>query len=493
MTTNDFSRRRLLTGVPVALAAGYAPQLFGKDLKHGAALLETGERVSASACGAMPGETRSFLQAAVAGDAKSVEQFLAQDGSLLYARDEAGQSAYLLAAYAGREEVLKAMEVRGLVLDIHEAMAGGKGDRMRELLTTAPGLVRVTNAMGDTPLHSAALAGRAGMVDAAIQYGPNFAAQNPKRNNLTAAHIGLATGAENAAEQMAYAMVGNGLDPNVKTTDGNTILHSAAQKGYPRVMRLLVQKGADVSAKNAEALTALDIAAKNGRTQAAELLRNANLVPRDYYAKRFLYRREFQSLERDDTQGLPQDLVNTFVVFSHFGFEQVKKLFKACPDLLNTRAVFNELPVEAAAHMGRADIGEFYLERGAAYSLPTAIVFGSMADVKRMLTEDPQRIHERGAHTFPLLLFTAFGSAKLDVMEFLIAQGADVKEDLRGRTVLHTAASRGHMEMCRFLLEKGLDPRLKGTSFLGVSDAIESAEQGKHPDVAEMLRAWKKT
>jgi len=148
------------------------------------------------------------------------------------------------------------------------------------------------------------------------------------------------------------------------------------------------------------------------------------------------------------------------------------------------------LPVEAAAHMGRADIGGLFLDRGAAYSICTATVFGSLADVKRMLAEEPRRIHERGAHSFPLLSYTAFGKPQVETAEYLIDAGADPKEEMRGRTVLHTAASAGHLELCRFFLEKGLDPRQKGTSFLGVQDAAEAAELAKHPEVAAMIRDW---
>jgi ankyrin repeat protein len=113
-----------------------------------------------------------------------------------------------------------------------------------------------------------------------------------------------------------------------------------------------------------------------------------------------------------------------------------------------------------------------------------------LADVKRMMAEDPRRIHERGAHSFPLLFYTAFGKPQLETAEYLIGAGADPKEEMRGRTVLHTAASAGHLELCRFFLEKGVDPRQKGASFLGVQDAVEAAELAKHPEVAAMIRDW---
>jgi ankyrin repeat protein len=438
-------------------------------------------------------ETDPYRRAVLNGDVKSVEQFLVRDSALLYARDVNGQSVYLLAAYANQQGVISLFESKGLVPDVYEAAATGKVDRVHQLLRPAPGIVNMPNLAGDTPVHAAALCHRSEVIENVITYGPDFTVRNPKRKNSTAAHLGLQSSPKDAAEAMAFAMIGNGLDPNLANAEGDTILHCAARTGYPRVIRLLLQKGANTSSKNAAGQIPFDIAVATGNAGAADLLRNASSIPQDYYEHRYSYDPKFAPLRRDDTQGLPKEFINNFIVFSHFGFDRVKKLIELCPDLLNTRASWDELPVEAAAHMGRADIGGMLLDRGASYSICTAAVFGTVADVKRMLAEDPQRIHERGAHSFPLLFYTAFGKPQLETAEYLISSGADPQEDMRGRNVLHTAASAGHLDMCRFFLEKGLDPRQKGTSFLGVQDPAEAAELAKHPEVAAMLREWSKT
>jgi ankyrin repeat protein len=435
-------------------------------------------------------ETDAFRRAVLVGDLKAVQQGLERDPALLYSRDAHGQSVYLLACYAGQTAVASFFESKGLELDVYEAAASGKVDRVNALLRAAPGMVNMPNLAGDTPLHVAALCHRSEVIENAIAYGPDFAMRNPKRKNATAAHLGLQAAPKEAAEAIAFAMIGNGLDPNLATADGDTILHCAARRDYPRVIRLLLQKGANAEGKNAVGQTALDIAVAGGNGSAAALLRNAGSIAQDYYGRRYAYDPKFAALHRDDTQGLPKDFINNFVVFSHFGLDRVRKLVELCPELLNTRSSWDELPVEAAAHMGRGDIGGLLLDRGAAYSICTATVFGSLTDVKRMLAEDPRRIHERGAHSFPLLFYAAFGKPQLETAEYLIDAGADPKEEMRGRTVLHTAASAGHLELCRFFLEKGLDPRQKGTSFLGVQDAAEAAELAKHPEVAAMIRDW---
>jgi ankyrin repeat protein len=485
MTTEKFGRRTFMTGVVGAAIAAAVPATI--QARESAKPFENPSMNTTPAF--EPGQS-AFLQAVTAGDTHAVEAFLGQDPSLLYARDVQGQSAYLLAAYAGQRQVMSLLESKGLVMDIYEVAAGLKLDRFNEILRQAPGLVLVPNSAGDTLLHVAALCGQSAAIDNAITYGPDFALRNPKRKNVTAAHIGLQCPDQSAAEAMAFAMIGNGLDPNLTTTEGDTILHSAAHAGYPRVILLLLEKGADANAKNAAGQTAMDIARAAGKIEAAELLRKAGSVKRDHYAQRYLYGPNFAPLKRDDTNGIPRDFINAFVVASHVNLDRVKKWLQLCPELLNTRSAWDELPVEAAAHMGRADIGEFFLERGAAYSLPTATVFGSLDDVKRMLSEHPERIQERGAHSFPLLWFAAFGKPRLDFAEYLVKMGANPQDDMRGRTVLHVAAGKGHMDLCRYFLELGLDPRQKGSSYLGVQDASEAAIQGKHPEVAAMINDW---
>src|SRR5271155_4610833 len=79
-------------------------------------------------------ETDPYRRAALNGDVKTVEEFLAHDPALLYARDVNGQSVYLLAAYANQQAVTGLFESKGLVLDVYEAAAAGKVDRFNQLL-----------------------------------------------------------------------------------------------------------------------------------------------------------------------------------------------------------------------------------------------------------------------------------------------------------------------------------------------------------------------
>jgi ankyrin repeat protein len=413
---------------------------------------------------------------------------LSEAPALLYARDLSGQSAYLIAAYSGQATVMELLERKGLVLDIHEACAGSKIDRIKKLLHGAQALLLMQNAVGDTPLHTAAKAGAFSTLDNVIGYGPDFTIVNDQRQTI--AHLAVGHKDAGAAEAMAFATIGNAASPTAVMSGGDTVLHVAARSGNLRIIRLLLQKGADPLIRNGNAETPVDISEHFGHSDARKLLRSSASVSIDFYGRRYAHKRDFTSLARDDDNGLPREFVNAFVLYSHFALPQVQKWLRQCPDLLNTRSSWDELSVEAAAHMGRKDIGALMLDQGSAYSLPTAVAFGSLSDVKRMLAEEPRCIHERGAHSFPLLWYTAFGDARLDTAEFLISAGANLHEEMRGRTALHVAATSGHTDLCRFFLERGLDPMTVGDSFLGKQNAIRAARDGGHNETAEMLANW---
>jgi len=67
------------------------------------------------------------------------------------------------------------------------------------------------------------------------------------------------------------------MNVNAMTLSGWTPLHYAARRGYTNVVKLLLAKSADVSAKDKNGRTALDYARTAGHADVVELLRGANI------------------------------------------------------------------------------------------------------------------------------------------------------------------------------------------------------------------------
>src|ERR1700752_765611 len=106
-----------------------------------------------------------------------------------------------------------------------------------------------------------------------------------------------------------------------------------------------------------------------------------------------------------------EDLVGN----AHGNLERVKELLDADPTLLNSRAPWNESPIEAATPMGNRPIIDFPiyrraplpLSRGAPVHIFPAAALGDLDHVRRELVDDPSRATARGVHDLPSLYFAA--------------------------------------------------------------------------------------
>lgn len=72
---------------------------------------------------------------------------------------------------------------------------------------------------------------------------------------------------------VAIWLLENGADPNLMDAAGNTALHEAAKKGInPKVVTVLLEKGARLDAKNDAGKSPLDVAREHGKTKVVDLL-----------------------------------------------------------------------------------------------------------------------------------------------------------------------------------------------------------------------------
>jgi ankyrin repeat protein len=184
----------------------------------------------------------------------------------------------------------------------------------------------------------------------------------------------------------------------------------------------------------------------------------------------------------DTTTELSPELIEEFVINCHGNFPKVQAMLEAEPRLLNEKWVkFDENALEASGHMGRADIANYLLDRGAPLTIFAAAMLGRTEDVEGFLRENPALATARGVHGFSILFHAAL-SGKVEIAELLVAHGGGEDAD----TALHAAVRPGHTEMVEWLLARGGDPNTP--DFQGKTTLDVALEQG-HTEIAEMLRA----
>jgi hypothetical protein len=117
-------------------------------------------------------------------------------------------------------------------------------------------------------------------------------------------------------------------------------------------------------------------------------------------------------------------LVQDFILFAHMDLEMVKKLLEKEPGLLNATMDWGagdwETALGGASHMGRHDIVEFLLERGARIDIFCAAMMGQLDAVKAFLTLQPKLIDAKGPHGFSLHFHAQVGADRsANVLDYL--------------------------------------------------------------------------
>jgi hypothetical protein len=138
-------------------------------------------------------------------------------------------------------------------------------------------------------------------------------------------------------------------------------------------------------------------------------------------------------------------LVQDFVIYAHSELDMVKKLLDKQPALLNATMDWGggdwETGLGGASHMGRRDIVEFLLERGARIDIFCAAMMGQLDAVKSFLTLQPRLIDATGPHGLTLHFHAQVGSQEsVNVLDYL---QSIKKIELKPNPFLKKAAESG--------------------------------------------------
>ncbi|MGZ6644999.1 MAG: ankyrin repeat domain-containing protein [Solirubrobacteraceae bacterium] len=262
-------------------------------------------------------------------------------------------------------------------------------------------------------------------------------------------------------ERLVRVLLDAGADPARGNAHGWTPLHQAAYSNLPLLARMLLDEGVpvDVSARG-DGGTPLVVALFWGHREVTEVLAPHGVHPRNLRAAAGLGRLDLvEELVGPDGCLAPQAGAHRAYYRPHSGFPD----WRPSDD---PQEVLDEA-LAWAARSDRVEMLEPLVARGAR---PDADVYRGSA------------------------LMWAAASGRAAAVRRLIELGADPSGRStfggpthgEGVTPLHLAAQGGHLDAARALLDAGADPRARDANFDSTPDGW--AEYGGHPVVAAAIR-----
>ena len=212
--------------------------------------------------------SQEFLDAATGGDVSKVQTMLQVDPSLARAKDENGVSVIMKSTYYGKKDVVAALLESGVELDVFEAAATGRTERLVELIERDPSLANAYSADGFTPLGFAVFFAQPQVAKALLNSGADV--NLPSRESMKVTPLASAAAAKQT--EIARLLIANGANVNARAASGHIPLHEAAGNGNVELVKLLIDSGAQINARTDDGKTPLDFAIEYKRPEVVELL-----------------------------------------------------------------------------------------------------------------------------------------------------------------------------------------------------------------------------
>jgi ankyrin repeat protein len=373
-------------------------------------------------CGnSAPTNNEQFIGAAAEGKIELVKTFLGR-GADVNARDTNGVTALMMAANYGHIDVVRLLLDKG-------ADIGAK------------------DHSGSTALMAAAVDGRAEVVKL-------LKARGAKDALIVAAMLG--------DRESVQRFIESGSDLNEKVGDGWTPLRGAAARGHVEVVKLLLDKGAEIdSEKRHGYLTTLKHTAPIELKDVAQLNLDKGPV-----------------VIVNDTDGLTA--LHRAALSGHAGVLNL---------LLDRGADANEknadgvTAFEWASWHNNVNVRKILKERGAKQTLITASIIGDTDEAWRFL-ESGSDVNATGLFGLTALIHAA-NKDHTAVVRLLLDNSADINaKHTDGSTALMWASWHGYGEMVKLLLERGAEPNIKHNQ--GWTALMAAAWNG-HRNVAKLL------
>jgi len=522
-----------------------------------------------------------ILKAVQQGDLAKVKAILASKPELLCAACDRQENTLLhLAALNGQKDIAEFLIAQGAEIEstngymfnyvpLHLAVQSEHEDLVA-LLIAAGADVNAGWGRTDSPLHLAVESGNIKIVRFLISKGADVNIKRPNLVGVTEGERPLSIAAVAGYHEIAQNLIVNGAEVNSENFMGYTALHYAAKEGQEKVTEVLISNRAHVDAEDKYRRTPLHMAAEKGRKQTAEILiaNGAEIEARASSDELTPLHMAAMEGHKELVQLLincganvnaiatrvsgcdrvtPLDLAKTNevaellraagakinvqktwtpeIIFAvqENNLDLVKSLLKQNPKLANIKDRDGYAPMYHAIVKNHTQIAELFLRHGGNLGVEVfdAATQGDLGKMKSLLANDPELVKAKDPVRQWTPLFWAVEKGHKEVIDFLIASGADVDArdkyagsplyraaaygdekvvesllangadanavDIYGRTALHGAASAGRKDIVEFLIANHANVNAKDNSG---HTPLYWAFHNKHIEVVDLLRQY---
>ena len=309
----------------------------------------------------------------------------------------------------------------------------------------------------------------------------------------------LHTVAYNGHKDIVQSLLDRGADVNAKDSDGWTALHWAAYNGYEEIVKALVRAGANVDTKNNRGETALHWAAYNGFAEIVQLLldKGAEVNATDKYGITALHLASRKGAEVNAKDKSGETALYEATRQGHAG---IVKLLLAKGANVDAKDHDGRTALFVATQQGNTEIIEALVKDGAKLdasnnkghtALHVAAYKGHEKTVN-LLVNKRVNLEAKDSNGMTALHLAILEGHEA-IVKLLLAKEADVDATNKlGVTALHTAVQKGHVAIVQLLLDSGSDINKKDngnkTPFDYVQGNIEVAKLLNSAD--ETTRDW---
>ena len=339
--------------------------------------------------------------------------------------------------------------------------------------------VNAPQADGTTALDWAVRENDADMVDRLIKAGADAKAAN--RYGVTPLYLACVNGSAPMIEQLLKA----GADANSTTTEGETALMTVARTGNVEAAKVLLAHGADVNAKEQwRQQTALMWAVAESHPEMAEELIAHGA---DVNARQVEWHWERQVTKEPREKWMPLGGETPLLFAARQGCVECERVLARAGADINAADPNNITPLVMALINAHYDAAAFLIEQGADPNIADVTgrtpLYAAVDD------------HTMPESNLPAPRETDNKLNSMDIIQMLLAHGANVNAQLKkqtpyrtkvdrgadtmlttGTTALLRAAKAGDTEVMQVLLAKGADPKL-ATKF-GITPVMAAAGLG---------------